>query len=205
MTGSIAAFKAAALASDLMSRDVQVRVIMTEGAVRFVQPLTFEGITGEQVTTSIWDERSGGLRMGHLDMARWADLVIVAPASASSIARLALGLADDLLGAVAISTRAPLLIAPAMETGMWTHPATQSHIDTLRQRGVFVIGPGDGRLASGASGTGRMAEPADIDHVRGAGEQRHQLAAVEGGRGDDDVVEMAGALPRVVGHIGVTT
>ncbi|GAC1318903.1 MAG: bifunctional phosphopantothenoylcysteine decarboxylase/phosphopantothenate--cysteine ligase CoaBC [Chloroflexota bacterium] len=162
-----------------MSRDVQVRVIMTEGAVRFVQPLTFEGITGEQVATSIWDERPGALRMGHLDMARWADLVIVAPASASSIARLARGLADDLLGAVALSTRAPILIAPAMETGMWTHPATQNHINTLRRRGVIVVGPVDGRLASGASGTGRMAEPADIaTHARSLLDMRRDLTGL---------------------------
>jgi phosphopantothenoylcysteine decarboxylase/phosphopantothenate--cysteine ligase len=157
--GSIAAFKAAKLASDLVKAGYEVRAVLTAGAARFVTPLTFEAITGRPAATSIWDEQPGTSRMGHLELAGWADVVAVAPASAGVLARLALGLTDDMLSALALACRAPLLLAPAMETGMYEHPATQEHMETLRGRGATVVGPERGRLASGAEGAGRMSEP----------------------------------------------
>jgi phosphopantothenoylcysteine decarboxylase/phosphopantothenate--cysteine ligase len=162
VTGSIAAFKAAALASDLVKRGLEVRVIMTLSATRFVAPLTFEALTANPVATEVWDEQPGTSRMGHLELARWADVLVIAPASAASLARLALGLADDLLGAVALATDARLVVAPAMESSMFAHPATQQHLCALEARGATIIGPESGRLASGAEGPGRMTEPEEI-------------------------------------------
>jgi phosphopantothenoylcysteine decarboxylase/phosphopantothenate--cysteine ligase len=164
VTGSIAAFKAASLASSLVKDGMQVRVILTPGGERFVSRLTFEALTGNRAGVDVWEEESapGESRMGHIELARWGDLLVVAPATADTIARLSLGLAGDLLGAVALVSRAPLVIAPAMETGMWQHPATQQHIRVLQERGASVVGPASGRLASGAEGEGRMSEPAEI-------------------------------------------
>lgn len=162
VSGSIAAFKGAALASTLVRHGHEVRCVLTPGATHFVTPLTFEGITGRPAGIDLWEEQPGSSRMGHLELARWADVLVIAPASAGSIARLACGLTDDLLGAVALACRAPLLIAPAMESAMYRHPATQQHLATLRTRGATIVGPEAGRLASGASGEGRMSEPDDI-------------------------------------------
>jgi phosphopantothenoylcysteine decarboxylase / phosphopantothenate---cysteine ligase len=162
VSGSIAAFKAAALASEMVKAAMEVRVVLTPGGARFVTPLTFEGITGNRATIDVWDEQPGASRMGHLELARWADVLVVAPASADIIARLSLGLAGDMLTSVAIASRAPLVIAPAMETEMWLHPATQQHLATLTERGANVVGPVRGRLASGTEGEGRMAEPTAI-------------------------------------------
>jgi phosphopantothenoylcysteine decarboxylase/phosphopantothenate--cysteine ligase len=162
VSGSIAAFKAAALASLLVQRSHEVRVILTPGGARFVKPLTFEAITANSVAHDLWDESPGSSRMGHIELARWADLLAVAPAGASAIARLALGLPTDLLGAAALSSPAPLLLAPAMESHMWAHPATQGHVRVLHERGATIVGPESGRLASGAIGAGRMAEPETI-------------------------------------------
>jgi phosphopantothenoylcysteine decarboxylase/phosphopantothenate--cysteine ligase len=175
ITGSIAAFKSAKLASDLVSRGDEVRCIVTRGGARFMTPLTFEALTGNPVASEVWDEQPGTSRMGHLELARWAHLLVVAPASANAIARLALGLTDDMLGSVALAARCPILLAPAMESSMWEHPATHGHVRTLRDRGVTVVGPETGRLASGATGSGRMSEPDDIaraiTRVLGAGRQ----------------------------------
>lgn len=156
VTGGIAAYKAADLASRLVQAGATVDVIMTAGAQEFIRPLTFSALTGRPVHTdpfAPWGEGSSG----HITLARDADLLLVAPASASALARLALGLADDLLGTVALSTRAPLLVAPAMEHQMFHHPATRQHLATLQERGATVVGPERGRLASGASGDGRLA------------------------------------------------
>jgi phosphopantothenoylcysteine decarboxylase/phosphopantothenate--cysteine ligase len=161
VTGGIAAYKAAALASLLVQEGALVNVIMTEAATAFVQPLTFTALTHRTVHTEIfagWDEHSSG----HVTLAAGADLLLVAPATAAALARLALGLADDLLGLVALSTSAPLVLAPAMEHHMWHHPATQQHMHTLRFRGATVVPPEPGRLASGASGDGRLAAPETI-------------------------------------------
>ncbi len=156
VSGGIAAYKAADLASRLVQAGARVDVILTAGARAFVQPLTFEALTKRPVAPDLfapWTETS----FGHVTLGREANLLIVAPASANTIARLALGLADDLLGAVALSTEAPLLLAPAMEHGMYHHPATQGHLSTLRQRGALEVGPEAGRLASGYHGDGRLA------------------------------------------------
>lgn len=174
ITGSIAAFKGAALASELVKRGHEVRPILTAGATRFVTPLTLEGLTAQSAAVELWDEQPGSSRMGHLELARWADVLAVAPASAGAIARLALGLTGDLLGAVALACPAPLLIAPAMESTMYRHPATQQHLKTLRSRGTIIVGPEIGHLASGTSGEGRMSEPAAIaDAIDGV--LRHQI------------------------------
>jgi phosphopantothenoylcysteine decarboxylase/phosphopantothenate--cysteine ligase len=162
VTGSIAAFKAAALASDLVQAGHEVQVVLTPGGARFISALTFEAITGRPVPAEVWDEAGGRSGIGHVELGRWTDLLAVAPASAGAIARLALGLPADMLGAIALSTASPVIVAPAMETGMWEHPATREHIETLRRRGVTVVGPTSGRLASGVRGSGRMSEPEEI-------------------------------------------
>lgn len=162
MTGSVAAFKAATLASEMVQAGMEVRVVMTDGGSRFVSPLTFEALTGHPVAQQVWDDLPGSSRMGHLDLARWADIVVVAPASANTLARLALGLAGDVLGTLALATRAHLLLVPAMESAMFEHPITQEHVKSLRARGATILGPESGRLASGTTGTGRMSEPGAV-------------------------------------------
>ena len=160
VTGGIAAYKAATVASRLTQAGAVVDVMMTQAAQNFISPLTFSALTGRPVTTDMWSSETGQIL--HVTMGREADLFIVAPATAHTIARLALGLADDALTSTALASRAPLLLAPAMETGMWEHAATQEHVRILLERGAFVVGPMAGRLASGAEGIGRMAEPPHI-------------------------------------------
>lgn len=160
--GSVAAFKGAALASELTRAGATVRVILTASGARFVTAETFRDLTGQPVAVSLWD---AGL--DHIELARWADLIVVAPASANLLARAALGLADDLLATVLLASPAPVVLAPAMETGMWEHPATRATMQTLSSRGARFVGPVPGRLASGAEGSGRMAEPAEIVKVAG--------------------------------------
>ena len=160
VTGGIAAYKAATVASRLTQAGAVVDVMMTRASQNFINPLTFSALTGRPVTTDMWSSGTGQIL--HVTMGREADLFIVAPATAHTIARLALGLADDALTSTALASRAPLLLAPAMETGMWEHPATQEHVRILLERGAFVVGPMAGRLASGAAGIGRMAEPPQI-------------------------------------------
>ncbi|MER2598941.1 MAG: bifunctional phosphopantothenoylcysteine decarboxylase/phosphopantothenate--cysteine ligase CoaBC [Caldilineales bacterium] len=160
VTGGIAAYKAVTVASRLVQAGAVVDVLLSEAAQKFVTPLTFSAITGRPVTTDLWAAGSGQIM--HVALAREADLFLVAPATANTIAKLALGLADDALSATALASRGPLLLAPAMETGMWLNPATQAHMETLVSRGAFVVGPMQGRLASGAVGMGRMAEPPQI-------------------------------------------
>ncbi|MDP9470087.1 MAG: bifunctional phosphopantothenoylcysteine decarboxylase/phosphopantothenate--cysteine ligase CoaBC [Chloroflexota bacterium] len=155
VSGGIAAYKAADLASKLVQSGAVVEVILTAGGQEFVRPLTFQALTKRAVHTDTFAPWTG-TSFGHITLAREAELMIVAPASANTIAKLALGLADDLLGAVALSTEAPLLLAPAMEHGMYHHPATQEHLATLLQRGATVVGPESGRLASGYEGDGRL-------------------------------------------------
>lgn len=161
ITGGIAAYKAADLCSKLIRAGAEVDVIMTEGATQFITPLTFSALTGRPARVDMWHS-PGGQPIPHVQMAASADLVIVAPLSANTMAKMALGLADNLLTATLLANTAPLVIAPAMESHMWLHPATQEHAATLRARGAVQVGPDQGRLASGASGVGRMAEPAEI-------------------------------------------
>lgn len=160
--GSVAAFKAADVVSLLRSRGAEVRVTMTPAATRFLGPLTLQALSGHPVTTDLFAPPAPGHGMEHLTLSGWAELQIVVAASANLIARLALGLADDAVTATALACRAPLLVAPAMETAMWEHPATRGHVETLRGRGAVAVGPVTGRLASGREGEGRMADPAAI-------------------------------------------
>ena len=161
VTGGIAAYKAVELARRLGAAGAEVQVAMTEAATRFVGAQTFQAVTHRPVRTSLWDA-SAEAAMGHLELARWAQQVVVAPATADTIAKLAHGFADDLVNTLCLATEAPIAIAPAMNHRMWLHPATQANVATLRSRGVQVIGPDEGRLAEGESGPGRLSEPGAI-------------------------------------------
>ena len=161
ITGGIAAYKAADLCSKLVQAGAQVDVIMTEAATKFVAPLTFSALSGRAARVDMWTE-PGGQPIPHVQMAAAADLVIVAPLSANTLAKLALGLADNLLTSTLLATHVPWVLAPAMESHMWSNPITQAHAASLAARGAILVGPGEGRLASGALGVGRMAEPLEI-------------------------------------------
>jgi len=161
VTGGIAAYKSADLVRRLRETGVVVRVVMTHGAQAFVTPLTFQAVSGHPVHTALLDEAAES-GMGHIELARWADQVLVAPATASFIARLAHGLADDLLSTICLATTAPLVLAPAMNQQMWLNPATQANCALLRERGVTLAGPATGSQACGETGPGRMMEPADL-------------------------------------------
>ena len=163
VTGSIAAYKIATLVSQLTQAGALVDVVMTEAATRFVTPLTFQALTGRPVYTDMWQtEMGGGLptHIAHVGLAEEADLLVIAPATANTIAKLALGLADNLLTVTALAARCPLMVAPAMDGGMFEHPTTQAHLATLAEREeVMIVGPVTGRMASGLGGMGRMVEP----------------------------------------------
>ena len=156
--GGIAAYKALELVRRLREAGAEVQVAMTAGAQQFVTPLSFQALSGHATRTSLWDS-AAEQAMGHLELARWADRVIVAPATADLLARLANGHADDLVSTLCLATTAPLSVAPAMNHRMWLNPATQANVAALRERGVQVIGPDDGPLAEGESGPGRLREP----------------------------------------------
>ena len=158
VTGSIAAYKAGELVRGLRAAGAEVRVAMTRGAAEFVTPLTFQALSGHPVHEHLLDPRAEA-GMGHIELARWADAILVAPASADFIARLVQGRADDLLAALCLASHVPLVLAPAMNTGMWTDPATQDNVRTLRTRGVLLFGPDEGEQACGETGPGRMLEP----------------------------------------------
>jgi phosphopantothenoylcysteine decarboxylase/phosphopantothenate--cysteine ligase len=155
--GSIACYKAADLASKLTQAGALVDVILTDAAQKFISPLTFRGLTGRTVFTDMFDPQSE-LAEEHVALARAADALLIAPASATTIARLAHGMADNMVALTALATTAPVLVAPAMDAQMWAHAATQANIETLTQRGVIFIGPAEGRLASGHVGPGRLVE-----------------------------------------------
>ena len=159
--GGIAAYKAAELLRRLRDAGADVQVAMTDNARRFVTAQTFQALSHLPVRMSLWDETAEAA-MGHLELAGWAQQVIVAPATANTIAKLAHGIADDLVSTLCLATTAPLTLCPAMNHRMWLHPATQANVALLRDRGVLVIGPDDGPLAEGESGPGRMTEPAAI-------------------------------------------
>jgi phosphopantothenoylcysteine decarboxylase / phosphopantothenate---cysteine ligase len=160
VTGSIAAYKAAEIASRLVQGGATVDVAMTKGATEFIAPLTFRALTGRAPYIEVF--RDGAEGEAHVELARRADLLLVAPASATTIARLAHGLAEDFVSLTALATPAPVLIAPAMDSQMWQHAATQANCVLLQQRGVQFLGPASGRLASGRSGAGRLLEPLEI-------------------------------------------
>jgi phosphopantothenoylcysteine decarboxylase len=153
--GSIAAYKAADLTSKLVKREHAVFVILTQNATQFVGQMTFQTLSKNPVTCGVFDERDSW-RPTHIDLADRADLFLVAPATANVVAKLALGICDDALTSIALATRAPILIAPAMNGKMWLHPATQQNVETLRHRGVDFIGPEEGMLACGYEGVGRL-------------------------------------------------
>jgi phosphopantothenoylcysteine decarboxylase/phosphopantothenoylcysteine decarboxylase/phosphopantothenate--cysteine ligase len=162
VTGSIAAYKAAEIVSLLRREGCEVFVVMTKCAAEFLTPLTLATLSRHPVLGDLSEEKEGGWKPGHIELADRADLLLIAPASANSIAHLACGFADDALGAVALATHAPVLVAPAMNGKMWEHPATQENVQRLRGRGVDFIGPAEGMLACGYEGEGRLAEPVDI-------------------------------------------
>ncbi|MET0814810.1 MAG: bifunctional phosphopantothenoylcysteine decarboxylase/phosphopantothenate--cysteine ligase CoaBC, partial [Pseudoxanthomonas sp.] len=156
--GGIAAYKALELVRRLREAGAQVQVAMTAGAQHFVTPLSFQALSGSPTRTTLWDSAAEA-SMGHIELARWADRVLIAPATADLLAKLAHGLADDLVTTLCLATTAPITVAPAMNHRMWGHPATQANVATLRARGVQIVGPEDGPLAEGESGPGRLSEP----------------------------------------------
>ena len=168
VTGSIAAYKAVEVASRLVQAGATVRPVMTRAATEFVGPATFRGVTGHEPLVDIWAP-DGEHAEPHVALGREADLMLVTPATASVMARLAHGITDDCVTLTALAMRGPLLVAPAMDAGMWAHPATQANVRTLQERGVTFLGPVEGRLASGEMGAGRLMEPlAIVDHIKAA-------------------------------------
>ena len=158
VTGGIAAYKSPDLVRRLVERGAQVQVVMTSGAREFVTPLTFQAVSGREVRSELWDSAAEAA-MSHIELARWADLVLVAPATADFLAQLSHGLAGSLLGTLCLATAAPVAVAPAMNQQMWANPATAANVALLRARGVQVLGPGVGSQACGETGEGRMLEP----------------------------------------------
>lgn len=161
VSGGIAAYKAAELIRGLCAQGAEVRVVMTAAAHSFITPLTLQALSGNEVRSGLLDPGAEA-GMGHIELARWADLVVVAPATADLMARLAAGLADDLLTTLILATTAPVYLAPAMNHRMWSHPATRHNLARLQGRGVAVLGPAEGDQACGEWGPGRMLEPAEI-------------------------------------------
>ncbi len=186
VTGSIAAYKAADLASKLSQSGAVVETILTADATRFVAPLTFQSVTGQAAYTDadLWGARAHVL---HVGLAHGADLLVIAPLTAQTIAKLANGLADNLLSLTALAATCPLVLAPAMDAGMFAHPATQANLERLVERGAIVVGPEEGHLASGLVARGRMTEPHDIlGHIRytlsrGGPLQGHKIVVTAGG------------------------
>jgi phosphopantothenoylcysteine decarboxylase/phosphopantothenate--cysteine ligase len=158
VSGGIAAYKAAELVRRLRDAGADVRVVLTEAAAHFVGAATFQALSGNPVRSSLWDPAAEAA-MGHIELARWATRVVIAPASADVIAKLAHGHANDLLSTMCLATIAPLALAPAMNNRMWMHPATRANVALLRERGALLIGPDDGAQACGEFGPGRLAEP----------------------------------------------
>jgi phosphopantothenoylcysteine decarboxylase / phosphopantothenate---cysteine ligase len=158
VTGGIAAYKSPDLVRRLTERGADVQVVMTAAAQRFVSPMTFQAVSGRPARTDLWDSAAEAA-MGHIELARWAQIVLIAPASADFIARLAGGRADDLLSTLCLATEAPIMLAPAMNRVMWASKATRANVETLTSRGIRILGPGSGDQACGEIGEGRMWEP----------------------------------------------
>ncbi len=161
VTGGIAAYKSPDLVRRLRERGAEVQVVMTAGAREFVTATTFQAVSGRPVRTDLWDAAAEAA-MGHIELARWAEVVLIAPATADFLARLAGGQADDLLTTLCLATEAPVAVAPAMNHIMWANAATQANVGTLRQRGIQIFGPGSGDQACGEVGEGRMLEPLEL-------------------------------------------
>src|ERR1700739_245998 len=161
VTGGIAAYKSADLVRRLRERGAEVQVVMTAAAREFVTPTTFQAVSGRTVRTDLWDPAAEAA-MGHIELARWADAVLIAPASADFLARLASGRADDLLATLCLATEAPIAVAPAMNHVMWANQATRANVAQLAARGVLVLGPAGGDQGCGEEGAGRMVEPLEL-------------------------------------------
>jgi phosphopantothenoylcysteine decarboxylase/phosphopantothenate--cysteine ligase len=161
VTGGIAAYKSPDLVRRLRERGAEVQVVMTEAAREFVTATTFQAVSGRPVRTDLWDAAAEAA-MGHIELARWADVVLIAPATADFLARLATGQADDLLATLCLATEAPVAVAPAMNHVMWSNAATRANVATLQQRGIHIFGPGSGDQACGETGEGRMLEPLEL-------------------------------------------
>jgi len=161
ITGGIAAYKAAELTRLLVKAGADVRVVMTEAGTRFITPMTLQALSGQEVWTNLWDARVPD-HMGHIELSRDRDLIVVAPASADFMAKVVQGIADDLLAALCLARRCPLMLAPAMNVEMWENAAMQRNVDTLRADGVMLAGPAAGDQACGETGYGRMLEPAEL-------------------------------------------
>ncbi len=194
VTGGVAAYKSAYLARRLVEGGADLRVMLTESAREFVGPQTFGAITGSQPYTGLFGEQ---MVSPHTELARWAELIVVAPATAATIARLANGLSDDLVSATLMAYTGKVLIAPAMHTEMWEHPATRRNVATLRSDGYHLIGPESGELAGGDTGIGRVAEPDEIFEMVGrlltpTGESRRFLVTAGGTREPVDPVRYLG-------------
>lgn len=205
VSGSIAVYKAAELARRLMDRGLDVQVAMTAAAQRFVTPLTFRALTGRPVLTSLWSESQ---EIEHVERAYEADVLLMAPASANLLARLAHGLADDALTTTALSSRAPLVLAPAMETHMWLHPATQANVAQLVARGARLVEPAEGALASGRSGLGRFPEISEIVEATVSASRpdtswRGQVVLVTAGPTFEPLDPVRGLTNRSTGAMGI--
>lgn len=161
VTGGIASYKSPEIVRRLNDHGVEVRVVMTNSACEFIKPLAFQAVSGHPVSTELLDEDAEA-GMGHIELARWADVLLIAPATANTLAAMAAGLANDLLLTICLATTARQIVAPAMNSMMWYHPATGANVELLQKRGVAVLGPGAGSQACGETGVGRMLEPAEI-------------------------------------------
>ena len=169
VSGGIAAYKACTLASHLTQAGALVDVVLTEAAARFVAPLTFEALTGRPAYTDLWAAPREGLptHIAHIGLAHAADLLVISPATANTLAKVAHGIADNLLTTLILAASCPVMVAPAMDAGMWSNPATQANVSLLQERSFHIIGPTRGRMASGLEGEGRMVEPDEIlEHIR---------------------------------------
>jgi len=164
LCGGIAAYKSAELARRFTKAGCEVQVVMTDSALRFIGAQTFQALTGKPVRSSLWDEAAEAA-MGHIELARWPDAIVIAPATANTLAKIAHGFADDLLTTLVLATDKPIFVAPAMNRLMWANAATQANMSTLRSRGFRVIGPGSGAQACGEVGEGRVAEPEEVAAV----------------------------------------
>lgn len=191
VSGGIAAYKAVTLCSRLVQAGADVKVIMTESAVRFVSPLTFQALSRNHVMTDTFEEKDPSV-VSHIDLADHADLVVIAPATANIIAKMALGLGDDMLSTTLLATTAPILVAPAMNVHMYSHPAVTANMDLLLQRGVSFVEPGEGQLACGYVGKGRLAEPEEIVEAISAKFHKERLL-----QGRKVLVTAGGTLERI--------
>jgi len=198
VTGSIAAYKAVDIASQLSRAGVKVDVVMTEKATRFVSPLSFRAITGRTVATDMFDA-SSELNVTHIALARAADVVAIAPATANVIAKLAAGIADDVLCCTVLATNAPVVIAPAMDVNMYENPVTQENVSRLKKRGFVFVGPKFGKLVSGVEGLGRFANTGEIIGVIS------QVLGREGSFADRHIVVTAGATQEFIDPVRIIT